>query len=53
MTYELVEEETILCLEQQKSSTNRADIYWKIDNLRLETFLFLNELDTLLHEIDN
>lgn len=51
MTVEYAEEE----LDNRQSTTLAKitdDIYRKILNLQLETFLFLNELDTILSEFN-
>lgn len=56
MTFEYTKEETESITTQffeiKKQSPCTNAINWKIDSLRLETFLFLNELDTLLNELN-
>lgn len=50
MTLEYFEEEQIAIDKSNKKTSSKSDIYWRLDNLQLETFLFLHELDTLLNE---
>ena len=52
MTLQYSEEEPTAFDTSNKKTTFNSDIYWRVNDLQIETILFLQELDTLLNEFN-